>query len=301
MTTRERKLEPKVNDIVREAVDLHVHVGPEILPRKHTPFTLFKSQRERVGKICIKSHCYSTVSWAKMVNDTFDTVFFIGSVTLNNFVGGINLDLLYSDANIADGPFIVWLPTLHAENHLAKSEWEIKKEWVQDPSFKPRMSGSLRPVRIVEDGDLTKDMRHLLEFVRDTNCVLATGHISWKESVVVVKDAVSMGIRRVVVTHPIYQLIDMPIEVQKELAERGAYIEHCYVMHRIDKISYDRIANQIREVGARYCILSSDVGQTFSPDPDSALIEFASALIKRGLSLDEIRQMLVENPRKLVR
>lgn len=290
-----------MKDMVREAVDLHMHVGPEILPRKHSPFTLFKSQRGKVGRICIKSHCYSTVSWAKMFNEVFDTNFLIGSVTLNNFVGGINLDLLYADASITDEPFIVWLPTLHAENHLTKSEWEVKKEWVGDPSFKPRRSESIQPVRIVEDGSLTKDAMRLLAFVEDFDCVLATGHISWRESEAVVKEAVSMGIRRLIVTHPIYQLIDMPVEVQKELAELGAYIEHPYAMHSIDKISYDRIASQIREVGARHCILSTDVGQTISPDPDIALSDFALALTEHGLTLDEIRQMLVENPRRLVR
>jgi len=291
----------KLKDIVVEAIDLHVHIGPEILPRKHTPFTLFKSQIEKVGRICIKSHCYSTVSWAKMFNEVSDTNFFIGSVTLNNFVGGINLDLLYADSSITDEPFIVWLPTLHAENHLTRSEWEVKKEWIEDPSFKPRMSESISPVRIFENGSLTDDMMKLLKFVRDVDCVLATGHISWRESEAVVREAVSMGIERIIVTHPIYQLIDTPVEVQKELAELGAYMEHSYVMHSIDKISYERIASQIREVGARSCILSTDVGQTISPDPNIALRDFARGLIEQGLTLGEIRRMLVENPRRLVR
>ena len=296
-----RKLGFKVKNIVREAIDLHMHVGPEILPRKHNPFTVLNSQREKVGRICIKSHCYSTVSWANVFNEVFDTNFLIGSVTLNNFVGGINLDLLYADASITDEPFVVWLPTLHSENHLTKSEWEVKKEWVGDPSFKPRRSESICPVRIVENGSLTKDAIRLLEFIREIDCILATGHISWRESEAVVKEAVSMGIQRLIVTHPIYQLIDMPVEVQKELAELGAYIEHSYVMHSIDKISLSRIASQIREVGAQSCILSTDVGQIVSPDPDIALTEFALGLTEQGLNLDEIRQMLVENPRRLVR
>ena len=290
-----------VKDIVREAVDLHVHVGPEMLPRKHDPFTLLDSQMEKVGGICLKSHCYSTVSWAKMFNEAFDTNFLIGSVTLNNFVGGINLDLLYTDRNIADGPFIVWLPTIHAENHLNSSEWEVKKEWVESPNFKPRRSESIRPVKVVENGSLTKEMMELLGFVRKNDCVLATGHVSWKEGERVVKKAISMGINKIIITHPIYQLIDMPVEVQKELAELGAYMEHSYAMHSIDKIGLDRISSQIREVGAGSCILSSDVGQTISPDPDGALREFASGLMEHGLTFDEIRQMLVENPRKLVR
>jgi predicted metal-dependent phosphotriesterase family hydrolase len=110
-----------------------------------------------------------------------------------------------------------------------------------------------------------------------------------------------MGLRKVIVTHPIYQLINMPIEVQKKLAEMGAYIEHTYAMHFIDKISYDEIVNQIKEVGPDYCILTSDVGQQFSPNPDEALFEFASSLIEGGLTYSEIYRMLVDNPIRLLR
>lgn len=287
--------------IIKKSIDLHVHIGPDILPRKHNPITLFKGQRNKIQKICIKSHCYSTVSWAKIINETFDTDFFIGSVTLNNFVGGVNLDLLYADVNVSKIPFIVWLPTLHAENYLKKSEWEVKKEWVADPSFRPRQSKDIRPVKIFENGKITKNMLGLLNFIKDFECILATGHVSWQESEIVAEKAFSTGVEKVIVTHPVYQLIRMPIDVQKKLAEMGAYIEHSYAMYSIDKIGLDDIVNQIKEVGPEYCILSSDVGQTFSPNPDRALYDFADFLIKRGLTHDEVYRMLVKNPEKLIR
>ncbi|MEM3627108.1 MAG: DUF6282 family protein [Candidatus Bathyarchaeia archaeon] len=288
-------------DIIKNSVDFHVHVGPEFLPRKHTVLSLFENQKNKIQKICIKSHCYSTVSWAKLVNETTGIDFFIGSVTLNNFVGGINLDLLYADANIIKAPFVVWLPTIHAENHLKKSLWEIKKEWVMDPNFKPRKTETIKPVKIFENGQLSKNILNLIEFIRDFNCILATGHISWRESELIVEKALSMGLRKVIVTHPIYELIDMPIEVQKRLAEMGAYIEHSYAMHFIDKISYDKIVKQIKDVGPEHCILTSDVGQQFSPNPDEALLDFASSLAEKGLTYNEIYQMLVDNPIRLLK
>jgi len=287
--------------IIKEAIDLHVHVGPDIIPRKHNPITLFKEQKGKVKKICIKSHCYSTVSWAKAINETFDTDFLVGSVTLNNFVGGVNLDLLYVDANISKTPFIVWLPTLHSENQLRKSEWEVRKEWVADPNFRPRQSKKVKPVKIFENGKITEKALGLLNFVKDSECILATGHVSWQESEAIVEKAFSIGVKKIIVTHPIYQLIHMPVDVQKRLAEMGAYIEHSYVMHSIDKIGIDEIANQIKEVEPEHCILSSDVGQTFSPSPDKALYNFADSLIKEGLTHDEIYQMMVKNPETLIK
>ncbi|MBI2085208.1 MAG: hypothetical protein HYT71_01710 [Candidatus Aenigmarchaeota archaeon] len=49
--------------------------------------------------------------------------------------------------------------------------------------------------------------------------------------------------------------IGMPISVQKELAKnKGVYIEQCYSMYSIDKISMEKIAEQIKKIGAEKCI-----------------------------------------------
>ena len=60
------------------------------------------------------------------------------------------------------------------------------------------------------------------------------------------------------------------------------------------------IAQQIKAVGANSVILSSDVGQAFSPAPSQALYEFANLLFEQGISLDELKRMLVANPKKLL-
>src|SRR3989344_2007451 len=99
---------------------------------------------------------------------------------------------------------------------------------------------------------------------------------------------------------PNYRKIDMPIEVQKELAGLGALMEQCISMYSIDKISIDKIAKQIREVGAKNCILSSDVGQTFSKSPSEALADFITLLEVEGITEDEIKIMLIHNPGRLV-
>ncbi|MCC6005015.1 MAG: hypothetical protein LM590_11835 [Thermofilum sp.] len=38
--------------------------------------------------------------------------------------------------------------------------------------------------------------------------------------VLLVKEVVKMGIKRIIITHPIYQLINMPVEIQKELSKK---------------------------------------------------------------------------------
>lgn len=93
----------------------------------------------------------------------------------------------------------------------------------------------------------------------------------------------------------------MPLDVQKELAKLGAFIEHCFSMHSIDKISTNKIVEQIKYVGAENCILSSDVGQIFSKSPSEALFDFITLLEKEGVTKKEIEIMLLENPRTLIK
>lgn len=170
---------------------------------------------------------------------------------------------------------------------------------VNRKNFVTRKANGVRAVKVTKDGKLVSDVAKILEVIQETGSVLATGHIAWKEAEILAVAARKKGIR-VVLTHPIYQRIGIPIRTQKKLVRIGCFIEQCYSMYSIDKISIEEIANQIRQVGSKYVILSSDMGQTFSPDPDEALLEFAQLLLAQGITENELYVMLVENPRKLL-
>ena len=77
-------------------------------------------------------------------------------------------------------------------------------------------------------------------------------------------------------------------------------MEHCYSMYTIDKIPIEKIAGQIKAVGAKNCILSSDVGQTFSPPPSEAMYLFAKLLLESDITLKELEIMMVKNPTGLI-
>ena len=219
----------------------------------------------------------------------------IGSVVLNNHVGGLNADAVAACAAASSRPIVVWFPTISAENHLNKSEYEIRPEWGARIS---RRSEDVAGIRVEKDGALTESACCVLRTILDCGAILATGHLSWQESRVVVREAVGRGIKKIVITHPIYQLIDMPIDVQKELA-RYAYIEHTYSMVSIDRLPVEKIAEQMNAVGPNRCIMTSDVGQPFSPSPAEALRRFADLLKQQGIADADISTMLVKNPRRL--
>lgn len=285
--------------IIRRAYDLHVHIGPEIIPRKFTVATLAKKQQGKVAGMVLKNHFFSTTPFIAKVNTAPLQLF--GSVVLNNFVGGLNADAIYAASTLSPARFIVWFPTVSAKQFLKNSTWEIASEWVNDTSFRSRKASTIAAVTVfASQGVLSKNCMAVLSAIKETDAILATGHISWQESMTLVQKANKMGIRNIIITHPIYQRIAMPIPMQKKLASYGAKIELCWSMWKIDDIPIASIAKEMKAVGVKNCILSSDSGQAFSPAPNVALKEFCVALMSEGITLNELKTMLITNPKKLL-
>lgn len=284
--------------MIKNFIDLHVHIGPEIIPRKFTVQEIVKEEKGKIAGVALKNHFYPTTPM--IVSQKQKGMILIGSVTLNNYVGGLNPDVVYSAAKLSKNPIIVWFPTISARNFLKNSEYEIPKEWV-GKNYNSRASKSLKSISILVNGKLTENAKKVLQAIKENNCILATGHISWKESKKLVEKAVKIGIKKIIITHPIYQKINMPIDVQKELTQnKGVYIEQCYSMYSIDKIPIETIAHQIRFVIPEKCILTSDVGQIKSPSPSEALSNFTKLLKNQGITEKEIELMGSKNPRKLI-
>ncbi len=287
-------------EIIKNAIDLHVHIGPEIIPRKFTLPNLIKYEKGKIKGVAVKNHFFPTVSAGDF--PTAESPFIIHSVALNLSNGGFNADVIKASSELAKAPIIVWFPTIHAQNFLEKTDYEIAPEWVGDKNFKARKSSLIKGLGVVDENEnLKPEVIEVLKIIKETGSILATGHISWQESKKVVEFAArELEITKIIITHPIYQKIEMPLEVQKELANLGAFIEIPFSMYSIDKIPIEKLVQQIRYVGPNNVILSSDVGQTFSKSPSESLEEFINLLSEQGISEKEIIQMLCVNPGRLL-
>jgi hypothetical protein len=286
-----------ITKLIQNTIDLHLHIGPEIIPRKFNNVnSLIENQKNKIKGFALKNHFYSTVPFIKEISNICGLKI-IGSVTLNNFNGGLNPETVYANALIADNPIIVWFPTVHADNFLKNSQYEIPPEWVQKKGFQARLAQDIKGITVLSDEKtLTQKAVEVLKEIKTTNSILATGHLSWKESKTLIEKAGEIGIKKMIITHPIYQRIDMPIDEQKYMTQLGAFIEIPYSMYSIDKISIKKIVQQIQEIGYQSIILSSDVGQLFSENPNEALKDFAELLIEEGITYEMLWKMMVENP-----
>jgi len=132
--------------------------------------------------------------------------------------------------------------------------------------------------------------------------VLATGHVSSEEGLMLVREAKRQGVQHIVITHAMNDPIRMTVPQMQEAARLGALIE--FVGGNIGdadgKARMDRFADAIKKVGPQYCILSSDLGQKGNPLPTDGFAAFIGAMKAHGFAEQDVDRMARRNPAQLL-
>ena len=96
---------------------MHVHTGPDLLPRSASDLDLAYRCRERgLAGFVIKSHYVPSAPRAALVRSLVPDIKALGSVTLNAAIGGINTVAVEIAAR--EGARIVWMPTFDSVNEM---------------------------------------------------------------------------------------------------------------------------------------------------------------------------------------
>lgn len=291
-------------------IDMHVHVGPEFLKRRYNVLRLaLELASFNIGAV-IKNHFVLTTGLAAMVRSLGYTNIW-GSITLNQGVGGLNPEALRAAISSnktnssAEDPdnirFVVWMPTIHALAHLEKIGYDIDPLWGASVKY-CKKKHEVTPITVLDkNGSLKKEAIEILEIIRDEDLILATGHLGVDETFKLVEEAITRGVKRIVVTHPSYPPTNMSVHDQKNLARKnGVYIEQAYADFLIYRIDLRNCLDSIREVGYEKTILTSDLGQFNQTSVINGLCRFINALIEMGLTTNEIKKMTSENPTRLL-
>jgi len=132
--------------------------------------------------------------------------------------------------------------------------------------------------------------------------VLATGHVSADEALMLVREARLQGVTSMVVTHAMNAPILMNLSQMQEAARHGAFIEFVggSLAGADATARIDRFADAIRRIGPQFCILSSDLGQKGNALPPEGFAAFIQALRARGFSDADLNRMTRENPALLL-
>jgi len=285
------KLKPaKMNDILKllkGSIDMHCHHGPDPFEERSVDALQVIRQAQAAGMraIVLKSQLYDTSPLAYIINQIVPDNVCVGGICMDRTIGGLNPYALEAAAQM--GAKVVWMPT----STYANASGVIKN---------PDYSGT--GVAFSDDkGKLLPAVSDILDIVKKYQMVLATGHISVSDTIVLVDEARKKGITKIVATHPTFA---HSLEELRSLAKQGVFIEYLAVtlmdIDRLRKVEAREIIESIKAVGAEHSIFCTDLGMAFNAVPVEGMRVGICTMLRYGLTEKEIELMIKVNPAELL-
>jgi hypothetical protein len=293
-------------ELLRGAVDCHVHACPHINRRS---VTVFEATRQAAAAgmrgLGLMDNFANSSGMAALAMAELGHlgVEVFGGIILEPPAGGVSPQVVeialrygYGDGN--QGARFVSMPTHHTR-HIAQTEG-------RSPAYVE--AGFAVP----ESGPLPAPLLEVLDLIAAHDAVLNTGHVSAPEAMRLAAEARRHGITRVLVPCNGYS----PDEV-RAIAETRAYAEFSFFFHthatmvgltHVDRekhratfVPVDETAAAIRAATPARSIVSSDCGVFLLPPPVEGLREYLLLLAAVGFDADELRVMVADNPARLFR
>ena len=170
---------------LRGAIDIHVHGDPDSVPRLADGIELAKlAARRGMRAIVLKNHFDPTAGLAFLARKEAPGLEVFGGVDLNLPVGGMNPNAVDYMAKMNGGyGRMVWMSTSDAENQVRAN----------------------RPgapfVRVAQNGELLPETKAVIAAIARHNFVLASGHVSADEALMMFREGKRAGVGHMVATH----------------------------------------------------------------------------------------------------
>jgi hypothetical protein len=267
-------------------IDIHAHCDPDSAVRSIDAVDLARLAHARAMRgLVLKNHYEPTASLAYIVRKIVPGIEAFGGIDLNRTVGGVNPAAVEHMTKVKGGyGRVVWMPTFDAENQV-------------------RYSKEKRPfVAVSRNGQLVPEVREAIAIIARHHLVLATGHSSPEEGLMLIREGRRAGVEHMVVTHAMKAPVHMNVGQMKQAAAEGAFLEFDYnaLIGPNKEFDLAEYITAMRAVGLGHCIISSDLGQAGNPLHPDGLAAFFKGLREKGLSIPEIDLMAKKNPATLL-
>lgn len=286
-----------LGDLLKGAVDLHVHPGPSPYPRRIDAIGAAQAAaRAGMRAIVLKSHHSDTATVIEALRlhglEELDVEVY-GGVVLNSQVGGINPHAV--SHSLAMGGRVVWMPTISSPAHISSTG--------HFPTATVELIDE-RPIDVCDGaGKLLPAAYEVLELVASADAVLASGHLPARSIEALFEAAREVGVSRLLVNHPNF-IVDVDSALARRLVALGAYIEHEVSMYdessRFHAFPLATLEGWIELAGPERTVLASDLGQADNPLPPESLERIARRLVEGGLAAAHVHDLLAANPARLL-
>jgi hypothetical protein len=265
------------------AIDMHAHAAPDGTPRKVDVLELARvAKAAGMRAIVIKNHYEPTASLAYVVRKAVPGIEVFGGISLDLTVGGVNPAAVEWMTKVEGGyGKVVWLPTFDSEAQV-------------------KLTGEKRPFApVMRDGRILPEVLAVIALAAKHGLVLETGHSAPRESLAIIAEAKRQGVANVLVTHAMASPGgSMTLDEMREAARLGALLELVHSPITDEQLRLE--AEAIAAIGARWFVLSSDLGQPPNPLHTDGLLALYRGLIAHGVSAADVEVMSRTNPARLL-
>jgi hypothetical protein len=204
--------------VISGVADLHVHGAPSLVERHGFDHEVLGAHGAvGVDFAVLKAHEGSTVERAVLAGqrDAAAGVTVVGGIVLNSPVGGANPDAVEVAARL--GGRVVWMPTVSAPAHIASSS---------SPELSVHRNLAFRQVDVLDgSGALLPAWQDVLDVVAAHDLVLASGHLTCGQALVLFRAAKAAGVTRMLLNHPRMPFLEWDDAAAPEFAELGVVLE----------------------------------------------------------------------------
>lgn len=287
--------EDDVLELLNGAVDIHVHAAPD--PEIDVGWDQLEITKKAtdigMGAVVFKAHSIPTAAtvfyvqkaveqYALNIGKTPARAF--GGVTLNHYQGGLNPEAVQMCADL--GGKVVWLPSHSSAHHK-------------------RVMGESGGIELLDANDKpVPELCEIFKIIAENDMILDPCHAGTKQRFVIIREAKKMGVKKIVITHPNWNVTKATHEQMAEMGGMGAYIG-LFMYGAVPNFNNPNCEPMemfeiIKTVGPEHIVLASDLGTVVNMPPWEGMKLFMRILLANGVDKNDIRKMCRDNSSSLL-
>lgn len=206
-----------------------------------------------------------------------------------------------------DGVVCIWMPTAKHANTISKIGgppiwWDSTADPEAHTGPMPFEEAVTKGHYLLDGrGNLKEGVREIFRMVADRNLAISFAHSTHPEIFAMAEQVDKLGIKKAFVDHPFSPFVNLTLDEMRQLNAIGVYMNFTFdEISPLLGVDPSQMYKTIRALGVERVTLSSDCGEPLFPNSVEGMRLICGYMRAFGLSDDEVRQVSVLNPRKIV-
>jgi predicted metal-dependent TIM-barrel fold hydrolase len=144
----------------------------------------------------------------------------------------------------------------------------------------------------------------IFKIVAENDMILDPCHAGTKQRFIIIKESKKLGVKKIVITHPNWNVTKATHAQMAEMGRMGAYIG-LFMYGDVPNFNNPNcdpmeMFEIIKKVGSEHIVLASDLGTVVNMPPWEGMKLFMRILLANGVAKKDIRKMCRNNPAALL-